>query len=362
LTSFSQAGGGAANNPHLRLTQQYNWTFSEIGDVGNAPVTVDNWHPPASSTREAGSVGYRYNIATTEVTWGQYFEFIQAYAPVMPTNLRNGIVARDTLSNLTGGTGGDPSPITYLGPVGGIPQYTIDTSRADHPATSQWRLFARMVNWLHNGKKPASEVTSADFETGVYDTSTFVRLPNGEFTDQDRRSPGARFWIPSGDELVKATYYDPNKDGAPGGNAGYWLYGNSSDKAPIPGDPALGGQTNAGVDQAGFGLEQEWPEGQFRPLDVGSYPNEQSPWGLLDGAGGGAEWTEEWNHFIDEFQRSRMYFPAKAYSPLEFMELGEWRYADPLQYLSLRLAAAIPAPGAASLLALGALLAARRRR
>lgn len=172
--------------------------------------------------------------------------------------------------------------------------------------------------------------------------------------------PGARFWIPSGDELHKATYYDPNKEGD--GQGGWWAYGNSSDTAPIPGDPALGGETNAGVDQAGFGLEQEWPEGQFRPLDVGSYPGEQSPWGLLDGAGGGAEWTEEWSHFIEELHQTRIYFPGKAFSPLEFTEIGEWGEADPVQYLSLRLAAAVPAPGASSLLAIGALLAARRRR
>jgi len=359
IAPFAHAQGAAAN-PHLRLTEQYDWTFSEIGDVGNAPVTVPNWHPQASSTRQAGSVDYRYRVSTTEVTWGQYYEFIQAYAPVMPTNLRNGIVGRDTLSNITGGTGNGQSPITYLGPSGDVPQYSIDISRADQPATTQWRLFARMINWLHNGKKSASEVTSADFETGVYDTSTFIRLPSGEWTDQDRRSPGARFWIPSGDELLKATFYDPNKDG--NGNAGWWRYGNSSDTQPVPGDPAQGGQTNAGIDRAGFGYEQEWPEGEFRPLDVGSYPDEQSPWGLLDGAGGGAEWTEEWNHPFDEFQQLRLYFPGKAFSPLEFTEIGEWQHADPAQYLSLRLAAAVPGPSSTALFITASLVGVRRRR
>ncbi|MGP1310928.1 MAG: SUMF1/EgtB/PvdO family nonheme iron enzyme [Phycisphaerales bacterium] len=354
---------GAANNPHLRLTQQYHWTFSEIGDVGNAPATVENWHAGGASTRQAGRVDYRYRISTTEVTWGQYHEFLQAYAPVMPSNFRFGIVG-DYIVN--GDFDIQPSPIEFVGLSGSVPQYSLDQSRANEPATAGWRFFARMVNWLHNGKKAAGEVVSADFEIGAYDTSTFGRVDEGPFgvphlTDQDRRSPGARFWIPSGDELLKAMHYDPNKDGQ--GNAGYWDYGHSSDTV-TPGDPAQGGETNAG-----FGAQ--WPAGQHRPLDVGSYADAQSPWGLLDGVGGAPEWTEEWDFPSDPFdglQNDRMIFNSAAFRNVELGRLfpdgiPTWNDESPWFHdATLRLAAAIPAPGGAGVLALGALLTARRRR
>ncbi|MBX3351416.1 MAG: hypothetical protein KF684_00660 [Phycisphaeraceae bacterium] len=343
---------GVHNNQHLRFTQEHGYTFSTIGDAGNAPVTF--------GSRTVGRVDYEYRVSTTEVTWGQYLGFLNAYAPVMPANFRSGIVGQDmTAASAT--TGGANSPITYLGPVGGVPRYTVDAARANQPAASTWQFFARMVNWLHHGAKGPSEVTSADFETGVYDTTTFVRIPVGPlgapyWTDQDTRSPGSRFWIPSEDELTKATYYDPNRHGE--GQGGYWLYGHGSDDAPVPGDPALGGETNAGRD--GF----QWPEGQLRPLDVGAYAQTQSPWGLLDSAGGGAEWTEGWNSEVQELQQRRLYFGGKSHMPTEWGELGmHLRSSGPTgTYVSLRLAAAIPAPGPTALILLGGLSVGVRRR
>jgi hypothetical protein len=218
------------------------------------------------------------------------------------------------------------------------------------------------VNWLHNGKKSANEATSADFETGAYDTSTFDRVqgPSGNFyfTDQDSHSEGARFWIPSLDELTKAAFYDPNRHGE--GQGGYWDYPTSSDTAPIPGDPALGGQTNAGSVQPQY---NDWPSGQFRPLDVGSYPDTQSPWGLLDTMGGGLELTETWTTTNQESQALRyLGLTGALYSPLFQGELGDITGTSVNSWFSLRLASIVPTPGGAALLAFGALLAARRRR
>jgi hypothetical protein len=358
---------GAANNPHLRLTQQYDWTFSEIGDVGNAPVILRDWFLPPRLPTPKGSVNYRYNISTTEVTWGQYYEFVQAHARTVPTNIRDGIVARNTLT--PGAASPFNSPITYLGPgPKGEGTYTFDESFANRPATSTWHYFARMVNWLHNGKPDVDHAVASDFETGVYDTSTFARIPDGPKgvsyrTDQDTRSPGSRFWIPSMDELIKAGFYDPNKVGD--GEGDWWRYGNSSDEAPIMGDPALGGQTNAGFEREND--PGKWPVGQERPLDVGSYADQQSPWGLLDISGGGEEWTETWSAEQEFFHQSRLTLASRAYDPVELGDLlsGDLLWdtgSPPSTFISLRLAAAIPAPGASSLLAFGALLAALRRR
>ncbi len=352
---------GAANNHLLRFTQQHGYTFSTIGDAGNAPAIVDNWHPTVKQpgpTRPLGGVDYDYRIATTEVTWRQYFEFVQAYAPVMPVEFRLGIGTDD---RLTPGPVGLPSPIQYAGLSGGVPQFTLEKARADQPATSTWHLFARMVNWLHNGAKPASEVTSADFETGAYDTSTFGRVANGPtgpyHTDQDSRSPGAKFWIPNIDELAKATYYDPNRDGP--GQGGYWQYGHSSDDIPVPGDPALGGETNSGRDGV------EWPAGQFRQLDSGSYPDVQSPWGLLDTVGGGVEWTETWSEGQeDDFeQNQRLFFPTGAYRITERAFLGDVDDTFPTSGFGvLRIAALVPAPSSGTILITSCFAGVRRRR
>jgi formylglycine-generating enzyme required for sulfatase activity len=349
---------GAANNPHLRLTQQYDWTFSEIGDVGNAPALAPN-PIPGLPPNSIGSVKHRYRIATTEVTWGQYLDFVEAYAPVMPSNFWSGITAARGLTP-TGIL--SPSPIVFQDVIAGVPQYSIDHASANQPAESSWRFFARFVNWLHNGKKAAGVATSADFETGAYDTSTFDRVqgPSGiyYFTDQDARSEGARFWIPSLDELTKAAFYDPNRHGE--GQGGYWDYPTSSDTAPIPGDPALGGQTNAGSVQPQF---NDWPDGQFRPLDVGSYADTQSPWGLLDTFGGGLELTETWTNPNQELQQTRYVgLTGGAYKPLSQGELGDLRMATPDSFFSLRVGSVVPCPGSAAVLTLGALLAARRRR
>src|SRR5690606_18139471 len=102
VISSSAVAQGAKNNPHLRYSQSHHWTFSEIGDVGNAPYVVDNGIgvPP----RVFGGVNHRYRIATTEVTWGQYFEFVQAYAPIAPSNIGTNL-------DVPGG------PIRYVGSI-----------------------------------------------------------------------------------------------------------------------------------------------------------------------------------------------------------------------------------------------------
>lgn len=79
-----------------------------------------------------------------------------------------------------------------------------------------WRVSAMYCNWLHNGKQNTLE----SLQSGAYDVSTFHTNPDGTFTDQITRSPGATFWIPSLDEWIKAVHYDPNRYGP--GKGGWW--------------------------------------------------------------------------------------------------------------------------------------------
>lgn len=197
-----------------------------------------------------GSVNRRYRMARTEVTVGQWLEFVNAYAPYYdgPTNWSE--FTSDFIVYQSG-------------------QYRALDGTENFAANMGWRYAARYVNWLHNGKS----LDQAAFENGAYDTSTFGRDGDGNYTDQREHSPDALFWIPTLDEWVKGMHWDPSKDE---GEGGYWRYPHSSDSEPVIGPPGTG-QTNAGT-----GLL----------YDVGSYSDVMSPWGLLDGSGGQSEWLE----------------------------------------------------------------------
>lgn len=104
----------------------------------------------------------------------------------------------------------------------------------------------------------------------------------GIFTDELAHNPDAKYWIPTWDEWLKAAHYDPNKANSDGSTGGWWQYSNASDTPYVYGPPGMG-QANAGFSS---------PSPFIIPL--GAYPEVQSPWGLLDMAGGGGtkEWTE----------------------------------------------------------------------
>ncbi|MEL7483030.1 MAG: SUMF1/EgtB/PvdO family nonheme iron enzyme [Planctomycetota bacterium] len=231
-----------------------------------------------------------------------------------------------------------------------------------------WQNAAIYMNWLHNGKG----TQAADFMSGAYDVSTFGRDPAdpSSFTDQTTRSPGARYWIPSLDEWTKAAHWDPNKNGS--GQGGYWEFNNASDTQPVPGLPGVG-ETTADLfvdDAVAFSV----------PLE--SYPETQSPWGLLDLSGGGAEWTEEWFTRNSPDERQIRYWQGAGAgnttiaggdtnfdpifqidrTPDRIWEVGADRPDEPTRgFVTFRVASAIPAPGVGVPLLAIALFAPRRR-
>src|SRR5206468_51772 len=101
--------------------------------------------------------------------------------------------------------------------------------------------------WLTNGKREAW----GSCLSGAYDVSTFNGFPGQPYSDQLYHSPGAKFWIPTLDEYLKASHFDPNHDGP--GLGGWWDYPYKSNAAPIPGAPPPGpGQTSGGWEPGGF--------------------------------------------------------------------------------------------------------------
>ena len=247
---------GIFASPVLASPDADGYEWAVITHPGNRDTIPEE--TPFEPDLPIGGVDYVFRIATTEVTVGQWFEFALGYVQVYDqSDFEPYFPGRHIQSS-------------------GTSVWIPDLSKVNHFAELSWQYAARYCNWLHNGK--VNERWA--FETGAYDTTTFTFDPDGTPNHQFRRSPGARYWIPSLDEWTKAAYFDPNRYGP--GQEGYWMYPNGSDERPIGGLLASeGGERNAGSSSQGW------------PLAVASFPLIKSPFGLLDAAGGAAEWLEE---------------------------------------------------------------------
>lgn len=341
LTPTAQASGAV-------ITHEQGIEFVTVGapgGVANAPWAGNGTVGDRAIGR--GSVGYDYRIGRFEVTTEQWVEFYNAafdrpraeWLPhlVVPSFWGAGPAVPNT-----------PGGLRWSVPVGNERRAVGNIS---------WRMAAMYCNWLHNDKM----ITRDAFLGGAYDVSTF-RSDDMGFLDQTTRSPGARFFIPTFDEQIKAFHYDPNRNGP--GAGGYWLYNHASDTRPIYGPPpgfnfgAPGNQANAGFFQ-------------FDPtVPLGSYPSVQSPWGLLDMAGGTSEWNEEiigaagrrearlmdgsyWGSSIGTANvRDQVSFVGGEFPSISTFDFG------------FRIAAAVPAPGPCGLglILVVSCLTSRRRR
>ncbi|HVZ93595.1 MAG TPA: SUMF1/EgtB/PvdO family nonheme iron enzyme [Phycisphaerales bacterium] len=298
-----------------------------IGSPGNPAFAA-----PSGFFQERGSVPYEYRLATTEITVSQWYEFVVAYSSVI------GNAA--TSISVTG------SFIVGYDSPDGHPTFEYAPAATNVPTNLSWRMAARYCNWLTNDKT----ITADAFERGAYDTSTFGYGPNGELLDQATHSPGAKYWIPTLDEWIKGAHYDPTRGGDDPVSA--WRnYPYGLDRAPIPGDPLLGGETNAGL----FGLVE--PEFDF---SSGRYADQSSPWGLLDISGGMTEWTEE-KVLIWRVVKGSGFFSSPSSTVFED-NIRDRNLASPdsISLYGLRIASAVPAPSS-SVIVLGIVFLKLRR-
>lgn len=300
---FIAAAGTALASP----PPDYDFDWVHIGYAGNRstlPTEV-----PWDTSLQIGGVDHQYRITQTEVNVRQYFDFVQAYAPYWGGS--------PSSSQLTGGW------IRYTPGSG----YSYPTERADWPIDVSWRMAARYVNWLNNGRSTEQWA----FETGAYDTSTFITHPDQSRDDQLAHDPGAIFWIPTLNETVKASHYDPNRYGH--GQEGYWLFPDGSDDPLIQGLPTAGGTTNEAMGPAGL-------------MSVGSYPLAASPMGILDASGGEVEWTES---VVNELYRTRALRGSGAGSDVpgfyDRLDLSYLMESPPEVLRGFRVASAVPSPG-----------------
>jgi formylglycine-generating enzyme required for sulfatase activity len=326
--------------------------FVRIGAVGNAPYQADN---PNAFVHNRGGVNYEYGIGRFEVTTAQWTEFFNA-AYDRPAN--------DRIPFLTppGHWGAVPTAPT----VPGGQRWSVPAGNEMRAVGNiSWRMGAIYCNWLCNGKG----TDRSAFMSGAYDVSTFgfeTGVPNIRFTDQQAHTPGAQYWIPTFDELFKASHYDPDGNGP--SQPRWWLYNNSSDTPPVYGPPGVLvngvlAEANAGWDDRNYsGLSQY-------SVPLGAYPDVQSPWGLLDLAGGATEWTE--TVLTDNVgERTRVFDGSFWGQDSGQAALTDWIRGKgdefphvPTLEFGLRIASSIPAPGTSVVgLSVLAITAARRRR
>ena len=324
--------------------------FSRITALNNPAYTGQD--PFDVGVVGRGSVGYEYSIGRLEVTTAQWVEFYNAAsARPDPLQLPQGtLFIRPTFW----GAGVDPS---YTGPG---TRYRVNPNNPDAgmiPAGGiTWRVAAMYCNWLHNGKSTAQSA----FMSGAYDVSTFSASSFPTFTDQASRSPGARYWIPSWDEWLKAVHYDPNKQNSDGTVGGWWTGPLGSDDLPVYGPPpGFAGGSAAAQANSDFIL----PNRGERFIPLGSYPTAQTPWGLLDAAGATGEWTE--SLYVLEGQQYRRVDGSRYGTDASSDQIFEGGAVGPntvFSALGLRLATSIPQPGVILTLVPGFWYALLRRR
>ena len=242
----------------------------------------------------------------------------------------------DPYCNVHWGAEQDP---TYAGP--GIRYRLRGVPSAELLPVSgiSFNMAALYCNWLQSGQS----VEPSLLQSGSYNMSV---VPSGPAPNQNlypTHQPGARYWIPTLDEWIKAANYDPNRFGS--GHAGWWTYRNSSDSPGSPGPPGVG-TTSAGWEDP---LGHEWD------IPLGSYPASQSPWGLLDTSGGAAEWTEEIsNPSLPNPTERYTFFPTAGPGLLQYTEwIGSAYSAHAVgldSLTGLRIASAVPGPPSAVVL------------
>ncbi|MCA9262443.1 MAG: SUMF1/EgtB/PvdO family nonheme iron enzyme [Planctomycetales bacterium] len=224
----------------------------EFVTVGNPGNPADFRHDPSGF----GRVDYTYRIAETELTVGQYREFLNAKAGQTDEHgLFNPFMAfQGNITRIGSGTVEDP--YTYW-----PPEFDFSLDALPVNFIGIWDV-ARFANWMHNGQG------DGDTETGAYNHLDELLLT---------READARYFIPTEDEWYKAAYFDPAKPGGPG----YWEYPTRSDSSPTaeppPGLDLVNGSANFGT---------------FQLTPVGAYTHTLGPYGTYDQGGNLWEWNE----------------------------------------------------------------------
>jgi formylglycine-generating enzyme len=294
--------------------------FVSVGDAGNAADT-------RFTTPGYGSVAYAYRIGKFEITAAQYCQFLNAVARSSTSPGWN------EMMDVTESCG-----IHLLGTEGNF-RYAVDGDCANRPVNwVPWGDAARFCNWLQNGQPNTGLQDLTTTEDGAY----YLNGATGDAVLNVARRPGAKYWLPSENEWYKAAYYDPRKPGDPG----YWTYPTRSDATPANTLPDGGNSAN--YEQGDYDLPY------YGHTEVGVFANSPSGYGTFDQGGNVREWTD--TPLAPGFVVRGGAFLS---DPDELTAAARSGFTP--QYrrtIGFRVAAAVPEPSVAALLATAVLLAA----
>ena len=342
------AGAGSASAQTQFFTDPLSGAeFSRIGAINNAAYGGED--PFNIGVTGRGSVAYEYSIGRLEVTTAQWVEFYNAVLA------RPDAISFPAQTLWTPTVWGAVRDTSYTGP-GTRYRVNPNVANADMLPVGgiSWRTAAIYCNWLHNNKS----TDASAFLSGAYDVSTFSGgFPT--FTDQASRSAGARYWIPSWDEWMKAAHFDPNRPNADGSTGGWWLYPHMSDLAPTYGPPA-GFPGGSAANQANTGFNT--PDDVEYSIPLGAYANVQSPWGLFDVAGATREWTESIRVLEGRMSRISDGTPWASDPFDEVYTAGSASPDLPRTNFGLRIATSVPSPTCLTLVLIGGAFSSRWRR
>jgi RHS repeat-associated protein len=232
-------------------------SYATIGNPGNTGNT-------GSSPAGMGAVADTFRMGTTEVTNAQYVAFLNSVdaSGVNPRSVYDSNMGSQANGGITfdSGAAAGQKYSVKSGAPSGAPSGTSYGSMPVNYVT--WFSAARFVNWLSNGQ----QASAASMETGTYTLNNAV---SGSII---ARNSNATVFLPSADEWHKAGFYD---------GSGYKTHATNSNSTPTAtvSDFSL---TNAGNFSSVAGM----------PLNVGSYVNTVSAYGLYDMFGNVNEITD----------------------------------------------------------------------
>ncbi|MAY73509.1 MAG: hypothetical protein CMJ31_02080 [Phycisphaerae bacterium] len=279
--------------------------FVTIGDPGNRAYSLpsDRAGSLTNFVDGRGSVSYAFRMSKSEINVGQWVSFANRFtarSEELDDLLQPPVTSVATRNFLPG-----PGE-TYSVPAG--------LERAQVPLSAPQVMM--YLNWLHNDRPSTVE----HLLTGAYDVGSLDGAGGIVLNEKAVRQPGARFWIPTLDEYLKAAHYDPAKDGT---DPGWWDYAHTSDIAPTAGLPSSGDVARGLTTEEIRGLTQGI-SAVHTGLPLMLYPDSVSPWGIHDLLGGRPELIDERNPFDrPSFAGDDFNFTVKASSDNALLFLSD---------------------------------------
>jgi formylglycine-generating enzyme required for sulfatase activity len=234
------------------VTINYNF----VGNPGNPGNSASN---PAG----LGAVSDIFKMATTETTNQQYVDFLNTVDPngSNPNSIYNASMGSSAVGGITFNAGG-----------GSGAKYTVKSGTASTGGSYAtmpvsfvtWFSAARFANWLHNGQVSGT----AAMETGAY---TLNGATSGNIV---ARNPGAQVFLPSVNEWYKAAFYT-------GTGSTYTTWQTNSNSTPT-----------ATVTNVSLVNAANYSNAAVAAMNVGSYINSTSAYGMYDMLGNVAEMTD----------------------------------------------------------------------